>query len=47
MQEIARKAGLSVGGVYWYFKSKDEIVHANYGSVLRRKPLGSDLRNAL
>ena len=28
MQDIARKAGLSVGGVYWYFKSKDEIVHA-------------------
>lgn len=28
MQDIARKAGLSVGGVYWYFKSKDDIVHA-------------------
>lgn len=28
MQDIARKAGLSVGGVYWYFKGKDEIVHA-------------------
>lgn len=28
MQDIARKAGLSVGGVYWYFKSKDEIIHA-------------------
>jgi len=28
MQEIARKAALSVGGVYWYFKSKDEIIHA-------------------
>jgi AcrR family transcriptional regulator len=28
MQEIARKAGLSVGGVYWYFKSKDEIIGA-------------------
>ncbi|MDD2922268.1 MAG: TetR/AcrR family transcriptional regulator [Anaerolineales bacterium] len=28
MQDIARKAGLSVGGVYWYFKSKDEIVGA-------------------
>ncbi len=28
MQDIARKAGLSVGGVYWYFKGKDEIIHA-------------------
>jgi AcrR family transcriptional regulator len=28
IQDIARKAGLSVGGVYWYFKGKDEIVHA-------------------
>jgi len=28
MQDIARKARLSVGGVYWYFKSKDEIIHA-------------------
>ncbi len=27
IQDIARKAGLSVGGVYWYFKGKDEIVH--------------------
>ncbi len=26
MQDIARKAGLSVGGVYWYFRSKEEIV---------------------
>ena len=26
--EIARMAGLSVGGVYWYYKSKDEIVDA-------------------
>lgn len=28
IQDIARKAGLSVGGVYWYFKGKDEIIHA-------------------
>ncbi|MCB9134402.1 MAG: TetR/AcrR family transcriptional regulator [Anaerolineales bacterium] len=28
MQDIARQAGLSVGGVYWYFKSKDEIIRA-------------------
>lgn len=28
MQDIAREAGLSIGGVYWYFKSKDEIVAA-------------------
>jgi AcrR family transcriptional regulator len=28
MPEIAAEAGLSVGGVYWYFKSKDEIIAA-------------------
>lgn len=26
MPEIAQEAGLSIGGVYWYFKSKDEVV---------------------
>ena len=26
MPEIAQEAGLSIGGVYWYFKSKDEII---------------------
>lgn len=28
MPEVAREARLSVGGVYWYFKGKDEIVQA-------------------
>jgi AcrR family transcriptional regulator len=28
MRDIARKAKLSVGGVYWYFQSKDEILTA-------------------
>lgn len=28
MPAVAREAGLSVGGMYWYFKSKDEIVAA-------------------
>jgi AcrR family transcriptional regulator len=28
MPDIAREAGLSVGGVYWYYKGKDEIVSA-------------------
>lgn len=28
MEEIAREAGLSVGGVYWYFKGKEAIVQA-------------------
>ncbi len=28
MPDIAAEAGLSVGGVYWYFKGKDEIVSA-------------------
>ena len=26
VQDIAREAGLSVGGVYWYYQSKEEIV---------------------
>lgn len=28
MEEIAQEAGLSVGGVYWYFKGKEAIIHA-------------------
>lgn len=28
MPDIAAEAGLSVGGVYWYYKGKDEIVSA-------------------
>jgi AcrR family transcriptional regulator len=28
MPDVARDAGLSVGGVYWYFKGKDEIIAA-------------------
>jgi len=26
MPEVAREAGLSIGGVYWYFKSKEAII---------------------
>ena len=26
VQDIAKEAGLSVGGVYWYYQSKEEIV---------------------
>ena len=26
MEDIAQEAGLSIGGVYWYFKSKDEVI---------------------
>lgn len=28
MPEIAAEAGLSVGGLYWYFKGKDQVVAA-------------------
>lgn len=28
MADIAREAGLSIGGVYWYYKSKDAIIDA-------------------
>ena len=36
MDDIAREAGLSIGGVYWYFKSKDEIVQAIIRQVTER-----------
>jgi TetR/AcrR family fatty acid metabolism transcriptional regulator len=26
MEDIAQEAGLSIGGVYWYFKGKDEVI---------------------
>lgn len=26
MEEIAAGAGLSIGGVYWYYKTKDEVI---------------------
>lgn len=26
MEDIAAEAGLSIGGVYWYFKGKDEVI---------------------
>ena len=35
MPEIAPEAGLSIGGVYWYFKSKDEVVLAILEDVFR------------
>lgn len=28
MEEIAASAGLSIGGVYWYYKTKDEVILA-------------------
>jgi len=35
MPDVAREAGLSVGGVYWYFKGKDEIVMDILGQVFQ------------
>ncbi|MBI5954687.1 MAG: TetR/AcrR family transcriptional regulator [Chloroflexi bacterium] len=40
MPDVAREAGLSVGGVYWYFKGKDEIVLSILDQVFQ-----SDLRD--
>jgi AcrR family transcriptional regulator len=38
MEQIAETAGLSVGGVYWYFKGKDEVIqevmHTIFGADL-------------
>ena len=28
MEDIAQEAGLSIGGVYWYFKGKEAVVQA-------------------
>jgi len=28
MEDIAREAGLSVGGVYWYYKGRDDVILA-------------------
>lgn len=36
MQEIAKEAGLSIGGVYWYYKSKEEIVFGLLQSFIER-----------
>lgn len=35
MPAVAREAGLSVGGVYWYFKSREEIVLAILGQCFQ------------
>ena len=34
MEDIAREAKLSIGGVYWYYKSKDEVVLAIMDKVI-------------
>lgn len=34
MEEIAAEAAMSVGGVYWYFKGKDEVVLALMDSLI-------------
>lgn len=31
MREIAREAGMSLGAAYYYFRSKEDLVHAYYG----------------
>jgi AcrR family transcriptional regulator len=34
MEDIAREAKLSIGGVYWYYKGKDEVVLAIMDKVI-------------
>ena len=34
MEDIAREAKLSIGGVYWYYKGKDEVVLAIVDKVI-------------
>ncbi len=36
MDDIAERAGLSKGAIYWYFKKKDEIIGALLERVFRR-----------
>ncbi len=37
MDDIADESGLSKGALYWYFKSKDEIIAAILGSIVDRE----------
>jgi AcrR family transcriptional regulator len=37
MDDIVRESGLSKGALYWYYKSKDEIVTAILGSLFERE----------
>lgn len=37
MDDIVQEAGLSKGALYWYFKSKDEIVMAILSSLFERE----------
>lgn len=37
MNDIVRESGVSKGGVYWHFKSKDEIVHALFDFILNEQ----------
>ncbi len=37
MDDIVDEAGLSKGAVYWYFKSKDEIIKSILDWFLRRE----------
>lgn len=37
MDDIVQESGLSKGALYWYFKSKDEIIIAILGSLFERE----------
>jgi AcrR family transcriptional regulator len=37
MNDIVRESGVSKGGVYWHFKSKDELVLAIFDAFLAGK----------
>ena len=45
MDDIVKESGLSKGALYWYFKSKDEIVMAILSSLFEREL--TDLRTLL
>lgn len=37
MDDIAEESGLSKGALYWYFKSKDEIIRGIFNRLIRRE----------
>lgn len=40
MEDVAHEAGLSVGGIYWYFKSKEALVLALMETVMNQDLIG-------
>jgi AcrR family transcriptional regulator len=46
MDDIVSESGLSKGAIYWYFKSKDEIIAAILDSLFNREMQELETLNA-